>query len=514
MQMLNKPKSSPSQLRRQRGQAMVFTLVFGVATGLVTLLLFNSGMLANTKTRLQNAADAGAYSAGVLQARDHNFSAYTNRAIIANQVAVVQLASLKSYLEDAADTHQRMDGPLLSIEELLPVSKPNWNFGHSVPIESVNSAFAAVVGPAVKGLDLLIKAFEGAQQAHHLATALNMAQVAEEAITRNDPGAKLTRAAFFVGRTALQVNAWRDSTQSHRANGTSAASDRFADVVVSDKSTDAFTRNRFSKPIPEWSNTQVTLCRLLPNHVKSNTWFTFVHSGGSILSADKKRWLSLDATLGGGMQSCTFWYPCWTGICYTTETTPLFDDNIVGGSGGAVVGADGGYDGRIGYRNNPSSTSNYGGALIVPGAPAMLRYYSKGPGSSLGTAGGLQDYYRDVANPGGAKPADQTAEKNGGAWSVTLEAEHIGANIRTAAKILPDATRVHLADGMKGDTLRVLAGAQSYFFRANNDGAMFTRGGWRRGDGKTELANLFSPYWQARLSDRSTADRAASWAAQ
>nr|WP_315402278.1 pilus assembly protein TadG-related protein [uncultured Duganella sp.] len=493
---------------------MVFTLAFGVATGLVTLLLFNSGMLANTKTRLQNAADAGAYSAGVLQARDHNFSAYTNRAMIANQVAVVQLASLKSYLEDAADTHQRMDGALLSLEELLPVDKPAWNFGHSVPIESVNSAFAAVASPAVKGLDLLIKAFEGAQQAHHLATALNMTQVADEAIKRNDPGAKLTRAAFFVGRTALQVNAWRDSTQAHSANGTSAVSDRFADVVVSDKSTDDFTRNRFSSPVPKWGKTEVTLCRFMPNYVRSNTSFAFVHSGGSILSADKKRWLSLDATLGAGVQTCTFWYPCWTGICYTTETSPLFDDNIVGGSGGAVVGADGGYDGSKGYRNNPSSTANYGGALLVPGVPAQIRYYGKGPGSTLDTNGGLQDYYRDVVNPAAAKPADQTAEKNGGAWSVTLEAEHPGADIRTAAKILPDATRIHLADGMKGDTLRVLAGAQSYFYRANSDGAMFTRGGWRRGDGKTEMANLFSPYWQARLSDRSSADRAASWAAQ
>jgi hypothetical protein len=54
---------------------MASTLVFGAVAALIALLLFNSGMLANAKTRLQNAVDAGAYSAALLQARDHNFAA-------------------------------------------------------------------------------------------------------------------------------------------------------------------------------------------------------------------------------------------------------------------------------------------------------------------------------------------------------------------------------------------------------------------------------------------------------
>ena len=135
----------------QRGQAMVLTLLFGIATALMTLVLFNSGILANTKTRLQNAADAGAYSAGVLQARDHNFSAYLNRAMVANQVAVVQIASLKSYLEDAAATRQRMDGAVLGTESLLPMHKPQWEFAESLPVATSNSTFSGFAGPAVTG---------------------------------------------------------------------------------------------------------------------------------------------------------------------------------------------------------------------------------------------------------------------------------------------------------------------------------------------------------------------------
>ena len=504
----------PYQPARQRGQAMAFTLLFGIATALITLVLFNSGILANTKTRLQNAADAGAYSAGVLQARDHNFSAYLNRAMVANQVAVVQIASLKSYLEDAAATRKRMDGAVLSLEALLPDNKPEWEFAESLPVATTHSTFSAFAGPAVTGLDALIKAFEVAQEAHHVATAINMAQVADEAIKRNDPQAQLTAGAFLVGRTALQVHAWRDATRQHRANDPSAVADRFADVTVSSNSTDGFTRNRPSTPTARWRFTEVKPCKLLPNHAYSSTLFAFAHAGGSFLGSDKKRWLSLDATLGGGFATCTFWYPCWTGICYTTTSWPLIDDNIVGGSGGALAGRSGGYSDDTGYRNNPAASDHYGAALVSPltFVPARMRY-EQGPGTSLDTAGGLQNYYRDARDPT-ITPADQTPERNGGAYAVTIEAERTGSTIRTSGKLLPGSDALRLQEGMRGDTLRALAAAQSYFYRSKADGAGLTRAGWARSDGKTEVANLFSPYWQARLSDRSVADRSASWAAQ
>ena len=511
-------KSSQWQARNQEGQALVFTLAFAAATALVVLLLFNSGVLANTKTRLQNAADAGAYSAGVLQARDHNFSAYTNRAMVANQVAVVQLVSLKSYLEDAADTHDRMGGAILSLEELIPTSKPMWDYGHDVPIESVNSAFAAIAPTAVQGLDLLIRAFEKAQEAHHVATALDMVLVADEVVKRNDVNAKITTGAFSVAKTAFQVKDWSGSTKQYSANDSSKEADRFADVVVSANSTDLFTRNRFSVPVPVWAST-VNLCTMLPNYVSSFTFFNFTHAGGSILSEDKKRWLSLDATLGAGSQSCTVWYPCFpSGICYATETTPLIDGNFgLGGSGGGVAGASGDYNDTMGYKNNPFSTKLYGGALIIPPpmVPGLIRYNLTGPGSTLDSSGGLQDYYRDMVDPIGSIPKDQTPEENGGKFAVTIEVEHKGADIRTATKFLPGSSIVKLDDGLKGNTMRTLSSAHAYFYRAKTDDLKsFTRNGWHRDDDKTELANLFSPYWQTRLLDRTVAERTISWAAQ
>lgn len=504
-----------SPVRAERGQAMVLTLVFAAATALVALFLFNSGMMANAKTRMQNAADAGAYSAGILQARDHNFSAYTNRSMIANQVAVVQLVSMKSYLEDAADTHQRMQGMILTAESWIPSSKPMWEVGDDSGIETVNSVYADIAPIAVAGLDMLIHAHEAAQEAHHVATMFDMVVVADEVVKRNDPDSSISTGAFTVGRTAFQVKNWGSSTTRHRANDDSPEADRFADVVVSDHSTDLFTRNRLSAPVPMWFS-DVKLCKLAPDYVSSSTLFGFVHAGGSLLSADKKRWLALDATLGGGYQTCTFWYPCFPAIiCYATEFTPLIDGNFgLGGSGGGVAGADGDYDSSTGYKNNPTVAKYYGDALILPPPiiPAQIRYHVTGPGSTLDDNGGLQDYYRDVSNPGAATPADQSPEKNGAQFSVTIEVERDGASIRTSSKFLPDSNRLKLDDGLKSGKMKVLSAATAFFYRPNaDDASAFTHAGWHRSDGKTEMANQFSPYWQARLAERSLADRAASW---
>lgn len=87
----------------QRGQALIYG-IFVLAGALAALFfLFNSGQLVSEKTKLVNTADAVAYSAGVMHARALNYLAYTNRALIANEIAVAQQVSLASwarYLDD------------------------------------------------------------------------------------------------------------------------------------------------------------------------------------------------------------------------------------------------------------------------------------------------------------------------------------------------------------------------------------------------------------------------------
>ena len=84
-------------LVRQRGQALAFIGVTTVVVLLGLLLLYNVAQLTTQKMKLQNTADAAAYSGAVTEARDYNFTAYANRAMIANQVAVAQIVGLRSW---------------------------------------------------------------------------------------------------------------------------------------------------------------------------------------------------------------------------------------------------------------------------------------------------------------------------------------------------------------------------------------------------------------------------------
>lgn len=86
-----------ASIKHQSGQTMVFALVFIVVILIGVLILFNTGQLTRHKMEVQNAADAAAYSAAILTARELNFMAYTNRAMVANQVTLGQFAAFKSW---------------------------------------------------------------------------------------------------------------------------------------------------------------------------------------------------------------------------------------------------------------------------------------------------------------------------------------------------------------------------------------------------------------------------------
>ncbi|MDB5796833.1 MAG: hypothetical protein JWP36_735 [Paucimonas sp.] len=89
----------PGYRQRQAGQALLFGLFLLTGSLAALFYLFNTGQLVHEKTRLVNTADAVAYSAGVMHARTMNFEAYTNRAMVANTVAIAQLVSLSSWVE-------------------------------------------------------------------------------------------------------------------------------------------------------------------------------------------------------------------------------------------------------------------------------------------------------------------------------------------------------------------------------------------------------------------------------
>ncbi len=84
-------------LKKQRGQAAVFVILFAAILLVAAFSLFKTGKITTNKMQLQNAADAAAYSMSVVEARDLNFASYMNRAIVANEVGIAQFVGLASW---------------------------------------------------------------------------------------------------------------------------------------------------------------------------------------------------------------------------------------------------------------------------------------------------------------------------------------------------------------------------------------------------------------------------------
>ncbi|MEZ5499779.1 MAG: hypothetical protein R3E77_10170 [Steroidobacteraceae bacterium] len=81
------------------GQALVYLLGMLGALLAGVVVTFNATQLLARKQRLLNAADAAAFSVATWQARMLNSGAYVNRAIVANEAAIAQAVSLRSWLE-------------------------------------------------------------------------------------------------------------------------------------------------------------------------------------------------------------------------------------------------------------------------------------------------------------------------------------------------------------------------------------------------------------------------------
>ena len=97
---------------RQKGQAVVLGLIFLALSVMLMLVVYNQGQLIRHRVALENAADAVVYSQAKLAARNMNFVAYTNRSMVANELAIGQIASLMSWANHYKDVKQFTNHPM------------------------------------------------------------------------------------------------------------------------------------------------------------------------------------------------------------------------------------------------------------------------------------------------------------------------------------------------------------------------------------------------------------------
>lgn len=496
---------------------------------LVMFTLYSMGQQTIAKIKLQNTADAAAYSAAQAQARDYNFAAYTNRAMVANQVAVAQVVGLTSWARNYGNTY---DGRFSWVPQMLvnlgasPLSRL-WTIPWDLH-KSVGSGFRTTfnaVGPiTVKLLDLLIDTLGTAQMVYHYGTGLTIAQTlgldifgpdgalaqlgmdqsffddngltdiltlnpAYNIIKLNDSNARLSlpgKLAVVIG--LVQWFRFTENKDPNTAAKDGPDADRFAQVTID--SLDEFSRNRSTRGAWYSSAPEVFYLTPAPFLIDPTRFIPYQngafmmwlwHRGGTELKDvdDKKRtWSAMDATgfTGGAI--------FWISILGIPIPIPIIIPTMPMGWGAA----QGGDDGNLNPNNNFGTDAGdaYGGVYsgFNTAAPAVIQR-GAGAGSSMGSlplsGGGLRKYFdvKDVANDKDSLVAP----------SLLIEVEKAGDNVPSSNSFA--GGRFSLTAGTQSGYMRTLSKGQAYFSRPAKL--------WARDDGKTEQGSLYSPYWQARL---------------
>ena len=98
----------------QQGQALVLGMLVAALAATSLVVLYNLGQTVEARSRLTHAADAAAYSGALEQARALNGIAYINRSQIAHQVAMAHLVTLGAsaqYIQALQSQRNRANPP-------------------------------------------------------------------------------------------------------------------------------------------------------------------------------------------------------------------------------------------------------------------------------------------------------------------------------------------------------------------------------------------------------------------
>jgi hypothetical protein len=221
--------------RAQSGQALLVTLAFTASLTCAFLLVFNVGQLVNDKIKLTSAADAAAYSAALWEARALNYQAYLNRAIVANEVAIAQLVSLRSWSRYVGTATTNV----ATVAQFFPPA--------AAPLRSIARAWQGVDTALQRGLPPTESALSAwnvgvltrAQSLAHQQAAIVAADLVTAVAKENEPRAEVNAATRILQARngAIWQNRFTDKYQ--RGAGDLR---RYTSLLMDSR--DGFTRSR------------------------------------------------------------------------------------------------------------------------------------------------------------------------------------------------------------------------------------------------------------------------------
>lgn len=442
---------------RQSGQVLWLALALLLLASLGLVFMVASGQLVAEKRRLVNAADSAAYSAAAWRARVMNFQAYSNRAIIAQEVAVAQVLTLVSwarYFEHLSEEAGKLSG---ATGEIGDIGRADIALAAKAARETTEQAAALDLwlrAAPQTGYKSLLSANQELLQ--HSAGVFGLGAVANEVVRASD-----SRQFAF----ALPDQGYFESLSRRYTN--TADRQRLADLVL--RSLDAFVRG------PRGVDLSVTLPDPCSNAAAAP--HTYRKRGSTRLADDLQSWQAFDL---GSVHSLVDPHqsPSSNVLCTGTERRALGWGELQSGHP-ADFSRQGDSDPLL--RVNPSARQR-ALAEMSERHNALLEGYD-----GIAAVREISERFRSSALPVSA-PVAVLARK---------DERHLNSS-RLASLF---QGRLHLNAELPNQRLWALAAASTYFRRPPSFDASGVA------IEQIELASLFNPYWQARLQAPSADQR-------
>lgn len=443
-------------------RAMQAGVVLPAATALLLIvaavfyLMVNAGQTVSEKIRTTNAADAAAYSAGVVEARALNYDAYLNRAIVANEIAIAQMVSLGSwvnYFATASDNYHDAAGDVafflhpnpqvLVVDGVFGGTEFVTHYFGTTAQEYADYIVNYGIGAIITVLDAAVQTLALSQQAVHLnlAAGVRQRQVADDVVKAMDPNLHAEVVVVSHGFDGF-TKTWSGDDRA-----------RLKDVTL--RSRDPFSRER------NWTIDSFDIPLVRRNGALKK------RGGTELIGFDE--WRAVDTLeLHGERFGCGRFGLSWC----SDVRKPV-------GWGAVYVSADGndaghGHHGNA-YNENPTTAGRADENIVSP----YLAMFSGLPG---------------VREIGDVDPAHEAVT---GVTVLVTKAQADTLTSGNAAQAKPSGDLALFSDHPAGGKLAALARAQVFFDRIA-----------ARGDGKQEVGSLYNPYWRVRLVSPTAADKA------
>lgn len=446
--------------RRMRGQALIWLMGTMVACGAILYGVFNTAQITVAKERTINAADAAALAGATVQARVLNLAAYNNRAMMANEAFLIQMLSIESWLQYFSNTADNFGTVADVVGVFIPPIKILGQILDKLGdiAEEIHDGLVKVDENAVIPL---VEAGKKAIGAAHLIVVNAGGLLAEDAATRitqqnrtqfgthEDIGVEIDkRPAVRAATFALNQKDWLAFTSNYTGNERKDA----REVLLA-------SRDRFStdRPGEWWTNLNAGLVGT-------------EKLGGSQLKGFD-RWETQD--------TLEIWekVPCKSGMCKVYQP--------------------------IGWGRSNADENGSAGDMWSPNRTAQKLAYSDAERHKDWT--GVPSVY-DVAD----KSAN--ARTTLGVDFVVAVRKSRAAVMTTqrigmGAQTLAVTGSADMNEDLEAEQYTALAKARAFFERPRRSVDKTSSSLWRL-DSAKEYGSLFSPFWQARLTDLSATEKA------